>query len=140
MRPYLEKPFTKIGLKERLKVKTLSSSPSTTKKEGGGEEEEEEEEEEELRFKYPEIGGGESLASVTTMTQTPASPSRSRNLRPALPRPVEHEHMGSLGGTNRMRAFRMLHPSSMCVALTALLPGQQSPCCSLGGEENRHPD
>jgi hypothetical protein len=32
-RPYLEKPFTKIGLVEQLKVKALSSSPSTTKKE-----------------------------------------------------------------------------------------------------------
>jgi hypothetical protein len=31
-RPYLEKPFTKIGLVEWLKVKVLSSSPSTTKK------------------------------------------------------------------------------------------------------------
>jgi hypothetical protein len=31
-RPYLEKPFTKIGLVEWLKVKTLSSNPSTTKK------------------------------------------------------------------------------------------------------------
>jgi hypothetical protein len=31
-RPYLEKPFTKIGLVEWLKVKALSSSPSTTKK------------------------------------------------------------------------------------------------------------
>jgi hypothetical protein len=30
-RPYLEKPFTKIGLVEWLKVKALSSSPSTTK-------------------------------------------------------------------------------------------------------------
>jgi hypothetical protein len=30
--PYLEKPFTKIGLVEWLKVKTLSSSPSTAKK------------------------------------------------------------------------------------------------------------
>jgi hypothetical protein len=29
--PYLEKPFTKIGLVECLKVKTLSSSPSTSK-------------------------------------------------------------------------------------------------------------
>jgi hypothetical protein len=28
---YLEKPFTKIGLVERLKVKALSSSPSTRK-------------------------------------------------------------------------------------------------------------
>jgi hypothetical protein len=27
MRPYLEKPFTKIGLVEWLKVKALSSSP-----------------------------------------------------------------------------------------------------------------
>jgi hypothetical protein len=32
MRPYLEKPFTKIGLVEWLKVKALSSSPSTTPK------------------------------------------------------------------------------------------------------------
>jgi hypothetical protein len=32
VRPYLEKPFTKIGLVEWLKVKTLSSSPSTAKK------------------------------------------------------------------------------------------------------------
>jgi hypothetical protein len=31
-RPYLEKPLTKIGLVEWLKVKALSSSPSTTKK------------------------------------------------------------------------------------------------------------
>jgi hypothetical protein len=31
-KPYLEKPFTKIGLVEWLKVKVLSSSPSTTKK------------------------------------------------------------------------------------------------------------
>jgi hypothetical protein len=40
MRPYLEKPFTKIGLMEWLKVKVLSSSPSTSKKkmsEGGRE-------------------------------------------------------------------------------------------------------
>jgi hypothetical protein len=39
VRPYLEKPFTKIGLVEWLKVKVLSSSPSTTKekKNGGGE-------------------------------------------------------------------------------------------------------
>jgi hypothetical protein len=29
VRPYLEKPFTKIGLVEWLKVKALSSSPST---------------------------------------------------------------------------------------------------------------
>jgi hypothetical protein len=29
MRPYLEKPFTKIGLVEWLRVKVLSSSPST---------------------------------------------------------------------------------------------------------------
>jgi hypothetical protein len=33
-RPYLEKPFTKIGLVEWLKVKVMSSSPSTTKKKG----------------------------------------------------------------------------------------------------------
>jgi hypothetical protein len=32
MRPYLEKPFTKIGLVEWLKVKARSSSPSTVKK------------------------------------------------------------------------------------------------------------
>jgi hypothetical protein len=32
MRPYLEKPFTKIGLVEWLKMKALSSSPSTSKK------------------------------------------------------------------------------------------------------------
>jgi hypothetical protein len=34
LRPYHEKkkPFTKIGLVQWLKVKTLSSSPSTTKK------------------------------------------------------------------------------------------------------------
>jgi hypothetical protein len=32
VRPYLKKPFTKIGLVEWLKVKALSSSPSTTKK------------------------------------------------------------------------------------------------------------
>jgi hypothetical protein len=31
LRPYLKKPFTKIGLVEWLKVKALSSSPSTTK-------------------------------------------------------------------------------------------------------------
>jgi hypothetical protein len=31
-RPCLEKPFTKIGLVEWLKVKALSSSPSTAKK------------------------------------------------------------------------------------------------------------
>jgi hypothetical protein len=30
-RPYLKKPFTKIGLVEWLKVKALSSSPNTTK-------------------------------------------------------------------------------------------------------------
>jgi hypothetical protein len=30
-RPYLEKPFTKIGLVEWLKVKALSSNPSTAK-------------------------------------------------------------------------------------------------------------
>jgi hypothetical protein len=30
--PHLEKPFTKIGLVEWLKVKALSSSPSTAKK------------------------------------------------------------------------------------------------------------
>jgi hypothetical protein len=32
MRPHLEKPFTKIGLVEWLKVKALSSSPSTKKR------------------------------------------------------------------------------------------------------------
>jgi hypothetical protein len=32
MRPYLKKPFTKIGLVEWLKVKALSSSPSIAKK------------------------------------------------------------------------------------------------------------
>jgi hypothetical protein len=32
VRPYLEKPFTKMGLVEWLKVKPLSSRPSTTKK------------------------------------------------------------------------------------------------------------
>jgi hypothetical protein len=32
VRPYLEKPFTKIGLGEWLKVKAVSSSPSTEKK------------------------------------------------------------------------------------------------------------
>jgi hypothetical protein len=32
VRPYLEKPFTKIGLVEWLKMKALSSSPSTEKK------------------------------------------------------------------------------------------------------------
>jgi hypothetical protein len=32
MRPYLEKPFTKIGLVEWLKVKALNSSPTTAKK------------------------------------------------------------------------------------------------------------
>jgi hypothetical protein len=32
MRPYLEKPFTKIGLVEWLKVKALSSRPSTMKR------------------------------------------------------------------------------------------------------------
>jgi hypothetical protein len=31
MKPYLEKPFTKIRLVEWLKVKALSSSPSTKK-------------------------------------------------------------------------------------------------------------
>jgi hypothetical protein len=31
-RPYLEKPFTKIGLVEWLKLKALSSSPSSTQK------------------------------------------------------------------------------------------------------------
>jgi hypothetical protein len=31
-RPYLEKPFTKIGLVEWLNVKALSSSPSKAKK------------------------------------------------------------------------------------------------------------
>jgi hypothetical protein len=33
VRPYLKKPFTKIGLVEWLKVKALSSSSSTAKKE-----------------------------------------------------------------------------------------------------------
>jgi hypothetical protein len=32
VRPYLKKPFTKIGLVEWLKMKTLSSSPSSAKK------------------------------------------------------------------------------------------------------------
>jgi hypothetical protein len=32
MRPFLKKPFTKIGLLGWFKVKALSSSPSTTKK------------------------------------------------------------------------------------------------------------
>jgi hypothetical protein len=32
MRPYLGKPFTKIGLVEWLKVKALSSNPSTANK------------------------------------------------------------------------------------------------------------
>jgi hypothetical protein len=36
MRPYLEKPFTKIGLVEWLKVKALRSSPSTTRKKKKG--------------------------------------------------------------------------------------------------------
>jgi hypothetical protein len=39
VRPYLEKPFTKIGLLKWLKVKVLSSNPSTakrTKKQKGG--------------------------------------------------------------------------------------------------------
>jgi hypothetical protein len=31
MRPYLKKPFTKIGLLEWLKVKALSSNTSTAK-------------------------------------------------------------------------------------------------------------
>jgi hypothetical protein len=31
VRPYLEKPFTKVGLVEWLKVKALSSNHSTTK-------------------------------------------------------------------------------------------------------------
>jgi hypothetical protein len=31
VRPYLKKPFTKIGLVEWLKVKALSSIPSTAK-------------------------------------------------------------------------------------------------------------
>jgi hypothetical protein len=31
VRPYLEKPFIKIGLVEWLKVETLSSSPNTAK-------------------------------------------------------------------------------------------------------------
>jgi hypothetical protein len=33
MRPYLKKPFTKIGVIEKLQVKELSSNPSTTKRE-----------------------------------------------------------------------------------------------------------
>jgi hypothetical protein len=37
-RPYLEKPFTKIGLVEWLKVKDLSSSPSIAKKKKKGNE------------------------------------------------------------------------------------------------------
>jgi hypothetical protein len=32
VRPFLEDPFTKVGLVEWLKVKVLSSSPSTAKK------------------------------------------------------------------------------------------------------------
>jgi hypothetical protein len=32
LRPYLEKPFTKIGLVEWLKVKALSSNSNTEKK------------------------------------------------------------------------------------------------------------
>jgi hypothetical protein len=32
VRPYLEKPFTKIGLVEGIKGKALSSRPSTSKK------------------------------------------------------------------------------------------------------------
>jgi hypothetical protein len=32
VRPYLEKPSTKIGLVEWLKVKALSSSPNTARK------------------------------------------------------------------------------------------------------------
>jgi hypothetical protein len=32
VRPYLEKPITKIGLVELLKVKALSANASTTKK------------------------------------------------------------------------------------------------------------
>jgi hypothetical protein len=32
VRPYLKKPFIKIGLVEWLKVKALSSSPGTAKK------------------------------------------------------------------------------------------------------------
>jgi hypothetical protein len=32
MRPYFKKPFTKIGLVECLKMKTLSLSPSIAKK------------------------------------------------------------------------------------------------------------
>jgi hypothetical protein len=32
VKPYLEKPFTKIGLMEWHKVKGLSSSPSNAKK------------------------------------------------------------------------------------------------------------
>jgi hypothetical protein len=36
-RPYLEKPFTKIGLVKCLEVKAMSSSPSTEKKKKEGE-------------------------------------------------------------------------------------------------------
>jgi hypothetical protein len=32
VRPYLEKPFTEVGLVEWLKVKALSSNPSIAKK------------------------------------------------------------------------------------------------------------
>jgi hypothetical protein len=32
MRPYLKKPFPKIGLIEWLKIKALSSSPNTSRK------------------------------------------------------------------------------------------------------------
>jgi hypothetical protein len=32
VKPYLEKPFTKVGLVEWLKMKALSASPSTEKK------------------------------------------------------------------------------------------------------------
>jgi hypothetical protein len=32
VRPYLEKPFTKIGLVELLKVKALSANPGTANK------------------------------------------------------------------------------------------------------------
>jgi hypothetical protein len=32
LRPYLEKPFTKIGLVEWLKIESLSSHPRTAKK------------------------------------------------------------------------------------------------------------
>jgi hypothetical protein len=61
MKSYLEKPFTKIGLKERLKVKTLSSRPSTTKKRKKEKKMEEEEEDGGRKKKRGEGGGGEGL-------------------------------------------------------------------------------